>query len=142
MPRCPARAVEPAPGPGEELVPGPERGPHGVDVDLDDGVEAGDPGAVGVAVGVFFVRRDSPVKTLRDLAGHSVAFQNPYSTSAYYLPAVQLLEAYGPKRFAGELRGAGVPTPSVLQGGPAAEQRERFSARQALYARSQFLTNS
>ena len=41
---------------------------------------------------VFFVRRDSPVKTLRDLAGHSVAFQNPYSTSAYYLPAVQLLD--------------------------------------------------
>ena len=25
------------------------------------------------------------------------------------LPAVQLLEAYGPKRFAGELRSAGVP---------------------------------
>ena len=41
---------------------------------------------------MFFVRRDSPVKTLRDLAGHSVAFQNPYSTSAYYLPAVQLLD--------------------------------------------------
>lgn len=41
---------------------------------------------------VFFVRRDSPVRTLKDLAGHSVAFQNPYSTSAYYLPAVQLLD--------------------------------------------------
>ena len=42
---------------------------------------------------VFFVRRDSPVRTLADLAGHSVAFQNPYSTSAYYLPAAKLLDA-------------------------------------------------
>ncbi|RZA22247.1 MAG: phosphate/phosphite/phosphonate ABC transporter substrate-binding protein [Lysobacteraceae bacterium] len=41
---------------------------------------------------VFFVRRDSPVRTLADLAGRSVAFQNPYSTSAYYLPAAKLLE--------------------------------------------------
>lgn len=43
--------------------------------------------------GVFFVRRDSPIKTLKDLAGHSVAFQSPYSTSAYYLPASMLLES-------------------------------------------------
>jgi len=42
---------------------------------------------------VFFVRRDSPVLTLKDLTGRSVAFQNPYSTSAYYLPASTLLEA-------------------------------------------------
>ena len=42
---------------------------------------------------VFFVRRDSPVRTLADLAGRSVAFQNPYSTSAYYLPAAKLLDA-------------------------------------------------
>lgn len=42
---------------------------------------------------VFFVRRDSPVRTLADLAGRSVAFQNPYSTSAYYLPAAELLDA-------------------------------------------------
>ena len=41
---------------------------------------------------VLFVRRDSPVRTLADLAGRSVAFQNPYSTSAYYLPAAQLLD--------------------------------------------------
>ncbi|RZA14286.1 MAG: phosphate/phosphite/phosphonate ABC transporter substrate-binding protein, partial [Lysobacteraceae bacterium] len=41
---------------------------------------------------VFFVRRDSAIRTLADLAGHSVAFQNPYSTSAYYLPAAKLLE--------------------------------------------------
>ena len=42
---------------------------------------------------VFFVRRDSPVRSLADLAGRSVAFQSPYSTSAYYLPASTLLEA-------------------------------------------------
>lgn len=42
---------------------------------------------------VFFVRRDSPVRTLKDLSGHSVAFQSPYSTSAYYLPASMLLES-------------------------------------------------
>lgn len=42
---------------------------------------------------VFFVRRDSPVRSLADLAGRSVAFQSPYSTSAYYLPASALLEA-------------------------------------------------
>ena len=41
---------------------------------------------------MLFVRRDSPVRTLADLAGRSVAFQNPYSTSAYYLPAAQLLD--------------------------------------------------
>ncbi len=42
---------------------------------------------------VFFVRRDSPIRTLKDLAGRSVAFQSPYSTSAYYLPASMLLES-------------------------------------------------
>lgn len=42
---------------------------------------------------VFFVRRDSPIRTLKDLTGHSVAFQSPYSTSAYYLPANMLLES-------------------------------------------------
>ena len=42
---------------------------------------------------VVFVRRDSPVRSLADLAGRSVAFQSPYSTSAYYLPASALLEA-------------------------------------------------
>lgn len=41
---------------------------------------------------LFFVRRDSPVQSLKDLAGRSVAFQSPYSTSAYYLPASQLLD--------------------------------------------------
>ncbi|MCC7097212.1 MAG: phosphate/phosphite/phosphonate ABC transporter substrate-binding protein [Thermomonas sp.] len=42
---------------------------------------------------IFFVRKDSPIHTLHDLQGHSVAFQNPLSTSAYYLPAAQLLDA-------------------------------------------------
>ncbi len=42
---------------------------------------------------VFFVRRDSTIRTLEDLSGHSVAFQSPYSTSAYYLPASMLLES-------------------------------------------------
>src|SRR5690606_13168170 len=41
---------------------------------------------------LFFVRRDSPVQSLQDLAGRSVAFQSPLSTSAYFLPAAQLLE--------------------------------------------------
>ncbi|WP_457787946.1 peptidoglycan glycosyltransferase PbpC [Pseudomonas sp. PL-6] len=44
----------------------------------------------------------------------AVGFSGPVSASealatSLNLPAVQLLEAYGPKRFAGELRGAGVP---------------------------------
>lgn len=42
---------------------------------------------------VLFVRRDSQIHTLKDLSGHSVAFQSPYSTSAYYLPASMLLES-------------------------------------------------
>lgn len=40
---------------------------------------------------VFFVRRDSSIATLADLRGHSVAFQNPYSTSAYFVPSMELL---------------------------------------------------
>ncbi len=43
--------------------------------------------------GVVIVRRDSPILRLQDLAGRSVAFQSPYSTSAYYLPAAMLLDA-------------------------------------------------
>lgn len=41
--------------------------------------------------GVFFVRRDSGLKTLDDLRSRSVAFQNNASTSAYFLPAIELL---------------------------------------------------
>lgn len=40
---------------------------------------------------VFFVRTDSGIKSLADLRGHSVAFQRPTSTSAYFLPADELL---------------------------------------------------
>jgi phosphonate transport system substrate-binding protein len=42
---------------------------------------------------VFFVRRDSGITSLRDLAGHAIAFQNPYSTSSYVSPAAELLGA-------------------------------------------------
>lgn len=41
---------------------------------------------------LYFVRNDSPVRTLDDLRGRSIAFQNRFSTSAYYVPAVELLE--------------------------------------------------
>ncbi len=42
---------------------------------------------------LFFVRADSPVQELADLRGRSIAFQNPMSTSAYYVPATELLDA-------------------------------------------------
>ena len=41
---------------------------------------------------VYFVRRDSPIRSLDDLRGRSIAFQNRSSTSAYYVPAIELLE--------------------------------------------------
>jgi phosphonate transport system substrate-binding protein len=40
---------------------------------------------------VFFARRDSGLRSLDDLRGHSVAFQRPSSTSAYFAPAAELL---------------------------------------------------
>ena len=40
---------------------------------------------------VFFVRRDSGLDALEDLRGRSVAFQNNASTSAYFIPAIELL---------------------------------------------------
>jgi phosphonate transport system substrate-binding protein len=40
---------------------------------------------------VFFARRDSGIQSLGDLRGHSVAFQRPSSTSAYFAPAAELL---------------------------------------------------
>jgi phosphonate transport system substrate-binding protein len=40
---------------------------------------------------VFFARADSGIHSLDDLRGHSVAFQRPLSTSAYFLPATELL---------------------------------------------------
>lgn len=41
---------------------------------------------------VFFVRKESPVRQLADLRGHTVALQNVASTSAYLVPAMTLLE--------------------------------------------------
>lgn len=41
---------------------------------------------------IFFARTDSGIRSLDDLHGHSVAFQRPTSTSAYFLPAAELLE--------------------------------------------------
>ncbi|MFC3550014.1 phosphate/phosphite/phosphonate ABC transporter substrate-binding protein [Lysobacter cavernae] len=41
---------------------------------------------------LFFARRDSGLRSLADLRGHSVAFQRPSSTSAYFVPAAALLE--------------------------------------------------
>lgn len=42
---------------------------------------------------MFFVRKDSPLRSLGDLKGHIIAFQRPASTSAYIVPAMTLLEA-------------------------------------------------
>lgn len=41
---------------------------------------------------LFFARRDSGLRSLNDLRGHSVAFQRPSSTSAYFVPAAELLD--------------------------------------------------
>ena len=41
---------------------------------------------------VFFARRDRGIASLDDLLGHSIAFQRPLSTSAYFVPAASLLE--------------------------------------------------
>lgn len=40
---------------------------------------------------LFFVRADSGLDSLEDLRGRSVAFQNNASTSAYFVPAIELL---------------------------------------------------
>lgn len=40
---------------------------------------------------VFFVRRDSPIYTLADLKGHTLAMQSVLSTSAYLIPSMELL---------------------------------------------------
>lgn len=41
---------------------------------------------------VFIARTDSGIVSLDDLKGRSIAFQNPNSTSAYYVPALTLIE--------------------------------------------------
>lgn len=40
---------------------------------------------------VFFVRKDSPIHTLAELKGHTLAMQSVQSTSAYLIPAMELL---------------------------------------------------
>lgn len=42
---------------------------------------------------LVFARRDSGIASLEDLRGRSIVFQNPSSTSAYVLPAMDLLNA-------------------------------------------------
>ena len=41
---------------------------------------------------VFFARRDGAVASIDGMLGHSIAFQNPASTSAYFQPAAELVE--------------------------------------------------
>lgn len=41
---------------------------------------------------LFFLRRDSPVQRLDQLAGHSIALQSTLSTSAYLVPVLTLLQ--------------------------------------------------
>src|SRR5690606_36520490 len=42
---------------------------------------------------LYFVRDDSPVRSLAELRGRSIAFQNRSSTSSYYVPALELLDS-------------------------------------------------
>ncbi|MBJ6978023.1 phosphate/phosphite/phosphonate ABC transporter substrate-binding protein [Luteimonas sp. MC1895] len=46
---------------------------------------------VGAYHTVFIARRDSGIAGLADLRGRSIAFQNPSSTSAYFVPAMTLI---------------------------------------------------
>ncbi len=41
---------------------------------------------------IYFARSDGKVKSIDDLSGHRIAFQNSTSTSAYFVPAMELLE--------------------------------------------------
>lgn len=42
---------------------------------------------------VLFARRDRGIRSLADLRGRTIAFQNSASTSAYFLPAIEILGA-------------------------------------------------
>lgn len=42
---------------------------------------------------VFFARKDSPIRSLQDLRGHTLALQSTASTSAYMVPMTELLDA-------------------------------------------------
>ncbi len=39
---------------------------------------------------VFFTRKDSPIRSLSDLVGKTIAFEDPGSTSAYFVPMLTL----------------------------------------------------
>jgi phosphonate transport system substrate-binding protein len=41
---------------------------------------------------VYIARRDGEVKAIDDLRGHRIAFQNRTSTSAYFIPSMELLD--------------------------------------------------
>lgn len=49
-------------------------------------------GGVSQYRSVFFVRKDSGIDSIEDLYGHSIAFQSLASTSAYFMPAAELLD--------------------------------------------------
>lgn len=55
---------------------------------------------------VIFVRNDSPIQAVSDLSGQVIAFEEPYSTSGYFLPKSALLQT-GLKLT--EQAGAGAP---------------------------------
>jgi len=42
---------------------------------------------------VFITRKDSGIRKLRDLIGKTIAFEDPGSTSAYFIPVAELLSA-------------------------------------------------
>lgn len=42
---------------------------------------------------VFFARNDANIESLDDLVGRTIAFEKPGSTSAYFLPAMELISA-------------------------------------------------
>ena len=58
---------------------------------------------------IYFARRDGVVKSIDDLRGHRIAFQNRTSTSAYYIPAMELLERGMPMEILGSPSDPPVP---------------------------------
>lgn len=50
---------------------------------------------------IYFSRRDSLIKSIDQLRGHRIAFQNRTSTSAYFVPAMELLELGMPMEILG-----------------------------------------
>ena len=48
---------------------------------------------IGEYHSVIFVRTESPVQNIADLAGHTIAFEEPFSSSGYLLPASEIRQA-------------------------------------------------